>query len=482
VTRLNRKRVVLLTVIGLAVVVAMVWMYRSSPSRQFFSTKKAWEEKGANFKFGAFVSPVPPESENGALHPWMVAHTVDGGIVGLQNEIWGEELTSQISSYEATIPESGTRAVLPDLTDGQSVKSQNDRARALLEILDRRAAIIAVMEEVTGRPHWMVPYADRGRPMIDCGLEGEVASFPLSRLFELRAQARLELSDSRGAMDDLRRMLMIARWFDEGYALIDSLKRSTLFSRAMAVFYEGIVTKKWSDEELREFSRISSDPGAEWIDRELHSMKAEIAQNVEFFIDAQMFSNAPTAGASPWENFMQLVDPGGPNLSDMAKGQRLFLEIALPALADFEASPSLPNVLGLARSMESEYERLCADQLEGSSDMMEVLMSAELAGSSMPKFLTRKLQLLTEGRMIRLYAGVELYRSEHGKLPDSLDQLGAEWRQQDTLDPVTGESFLWKQFADGRAVIYSPGADLDDDGGAAWDTDARQGDWRVLVY
>jgi hypothetical protein len=85
---------------------------------------------------------------------------------------------------------------------------------------------------------------------------------------------------------------------------------------------------------------------------------------------------------------------------------------------------------------------------------------------------------------------LELYRRKNGDYPKNLDTLVPQYLPQIPADRITGEPVKYK-LANGRPLIYSVGADRDDDGGkpppgkngwmkAAWSEPkerAADGDW-----
>ena len=61
---------------------------------------------------------------------------------------------------------------------------------------------------------------------------------------------------------------------------------------------------------------------------------------------------------------------------------------------------------------------------------------------------------------------LELHRRRHGALPEALTDLTPMLLPEVPLDPFTGEALRYRVI-DGRPVVYSVGADRDDDGGQA---------------
>lgn len=67
-----------------------------------------------------------------------------------------------------------------------------------------------------------------------------------------------------------------------------------------------------------------------------------------------------------------------------------------------------------------------------------------------------------EGAMTGI--ALELYRREHGRYPDRLDELSPRWLPKVFADRIDGTPVRYR-LQDGRPLIYSVGVDRDDDGG-----------------
>ena len=59
---------------------------------------------------------------------------------------------------------------------------------------------------------------------------------------------------------------------------------------------------------------------------------------------------------------------------------------------------------------------------------------------------------------------LELYRRDHGDYPDTLDTLVPHYLPEVPIDRITGDPIRYR-VVDGRPIVYSVGADRDDDGG-----------------
>jgi hypothetical protein len=83
-------------------------------------------------------------------------------------------------------------------------------------------------------------------------------------------------------------------------------------------------------------------------------------------------------------------------------------------------------------------------------------------------------------RLLICDLAVRLYRVEHGKLPKRLEQLTPNYLQELPVDPFSGQPFTYRP--DGEIfVLYSFGADGNDDGGKPTDKDDLLGDGDLVL-
>jgi hypothetical protein len=74
--------------------------------------------------------------------------------------------------------------------------------------------------------------------------------------------------------------------------------------------------------------------------------------------------------------------------------------------------------------------------------------------------------IVSDGERDGVFVGLalELYHRKHSKWPESLAELSPQWLPQLPVDAITGQPLHYK-VVDDRPVVYSVGADGDDDGG-----------------
>ena len=90
---------------------------------------------------------------------------------------------------------------------------------------------------------------------------------------------------------------------------------------------------------------------------------------------------------------------------------------------------------------------------------------------SLPGLLQNEARAHAQLRGAAIAASVELYALQNGAYPESLDALTPTFLSAAPEDPFTGGSFLYAPTESGY-VLYSAGADMQDNGG-------QEGDWRA---
>jgi hypothetical protein len=86
-----------------------------------------------------------------------------------------------------------------------------------------------------------------------------------------------------------------------------------------------------------------------------------------------------------------------------------------------------------------------------------------------------------EHRLAVLAAAMWRYRLRQGAFPDKLESLVPAYLPAAPADPFTGRSMKLGRTADGKAVIYSIGEDLEDNGGQPFGKESRKGDISLVL-
>ena len=86
-----------------------------------------------------------------------------------------------------------------------------------------------------------------------------------------------------------------------------------------------------------------------------------------------------------------------------------------------------------------------------------------------------------EHRLAVLAAAMWRYRLRQGAFPDKLESLVPAYLPAAPADPFTGKSMKLGRTGDGKAVIYSIGEDLEDNGGQPFGKESRKGDIPLVL-
>jgi hypothetical protein len=89
----------------------------------------------------------------------------------------------------------------------------------------------------------------------------------------------------------------------------------------------------------------------------------------------------------------------------------------------------------------------------------------ELTGPSLKGFATRKSRENVNVTATQLLLALKIYKTRHGKLPESLSELVPEFFPQVPIDDFDGKSF---RYLPDKKIIYSVGPDLKDSGGESF--------------
>lgn len=74
----------------------------------------------------------------------------------------------------------------------------------------------------------------------------------------------------------------------------------------------------------------------------------------------------------------------------------------------------------------------------------------------------RNLEMQMRVRALRVAIGIERFERRHGAYPNTFDEIDSDLLGFETTDPFTGEALLFAM-SNGELVVYSAGADRDDD-------------------
>jgi hypothetical protein len=347
---------------------------------------------------------------------------------------------------------------------------------------------------------------EAGEPLISALLPHLNELRQLASLLDVDAQLATQQKDAARAAADIRAIHGMGRQ-TTGTFIVESLVGVGISTVALKRI-EAVLTASpdlLSNAELTDIAHLVSGPT---VTADLVHMDAERM----FFADMMQ---------------RMYTDDGAGDGRLTPEGARLLTAIGgdgggkggQPSIGIVQGStgPAAMLVMGSRRELQEAYDRYMAAaeaQLRRptrEADWPMVYRMVEEWGSSpvtaarhLPlRIMTPALQRLSTtgerylGKRDGVLIGIalELYRREHGAYPQALTQLTPTLLPQVPPDRITGGSLVYK-LVDGRPLVYSIGADRDDDGGrpaagsgssdlsmpygaAEWDRMAKvfDGDW-----
>ena len=169
---------------------------------------------------------------------------------------------------------------------------------------------------------------------------------------------------------------------------------------------------------------------------------------------------------SRFSTLMGVVGPGVAFVS----GSRKQAEQAMNGVMDeFESTFGKPvyetNIKD--RYFEDMLQKYASNDI-GTRTLMQMLLPAV----EQVRVATERVQGYRNGVLAGI--AVHRYRLANGSFPETINQLVPEFLESVPVDVITGDPLKY-QLTDGEPVIYSVGADLDDDGGVeAVDSDGKE--------
>ena len=317
-------------------------------------------------------------------------------------------------------------------------------------------------------------------------LKHSLAAMLLPHLVEMRTSADLlsfsairAASEGKGskAIDDIETMIGIARHLKEQPSLINDLVMLSIVTQACDVVHRmiqrhGALLKK---EDLKRLAHVVAQTEG-WMSVRLDGermMFYDIVQRIytddgdgdghlmASSLDALVQINSLMAsdqGAGRWRPTL-LSTAALPALNALAPSRRQAIEDYDREMGRMESRFSKP----LWQMGDSDFE----DRMRGWKSSWRSTARYILLMMLMPA--VERAHVISEVAVLRRDAtyvliGAELYRREHGDWPRSLQALSPRWLPRVPLDRFDGKPLRFHVTEKGP-VIYSVGADLNDDGG-----------------
>ena len=292
-----------------------------------------------------------------------------------------------------------------------------------------------------------------------------------SRVFSLRAAARLDLGEVELAANDVRMAFRIGEAVQTESFLIGQFVRYACDSIALHALWEGMVDHRWNEAQLRSFQRILG--ARDYSEGMIRCMEAERAiGNMEMERLAQegarRIVELDRLGSSSSEDAW-IQAPQAVSLL-MPKGWFQMNHVAVMhgyqlVLDQFRASLRGPDRWEARRRLRAEGDPMeqFIFQIRSNPDPRTFVCGMFLP--SLARSMEKTLRAQATASLGMTACALERHRLAHGRYPESLNQLVPAYLDSIPLDPLNNEPLHYRATGDGWFELWSVGRNLKDDGG-----------------
>lgn len=418
----------------------------------------AWKAQriaqGDRFDWKELAPPEIPDSENFAKAPLIAGAVIGKDVAPRFKALEPPKLDKEWGDWKA-----GRRIDLEACAAAYKTKD-------LLKALAPLGAILKELDEASRRPHSRLPvnYAEYETPSL-LGFRSAL------RTLRMRALANLAKGNTDAALADVMTCLRIADHLRAEPDLITSLLRNAALGIVMQPIWEGLLDRRWNEQQLRVLQRelqrmdvlASTRLGFEGVRLHTVTTFTLTAEGQPLPKGLQDHENPPRPKRYPW----------------LVRGwwYRNLLEIDRFNAAAFLDIVHPPSHRVLPEQMVDpgkwvERRKLRLD-----------LVIARIAAPSILGQIERAARLQSGIDQAAIACALERYRLAGGAYPASLTELCPNFMAQIPHDIVNGQSLRYARQGEGFR-LYSVGWDLKDEGGrVARSSDPKpiletaKGDW-----
>lgn len=346
------------------------------------------------------------------------------------------------------------------LSHGFDAPDEEAAARAILAHGEVHAATLREIREAVARSRadFQAPYGDFAAPYP--GLNSFNAA---GKFLNRQGRAALLLGRIDLAKSNTVAMLRFSRHLGSEVTVIHGLVGNSIQSLAIFVVREGLVTGKWSEEDL---AAIAEELETKWVEAAfLSAIRMERATAQEFWERAKKESKMWSA----WGD----------------EGVRLFLH-----LPELRKGSYFDNLEHYNRTIQESFLEDADGRIKTNcfSIPLREIPTIHRAGSDVRDQFRFHVEYFRRGlaeRMVAVFSGVQtrtlrsqvfqdhaliaialaLHQREHGNFPANLDGLTLPSGAPLPLDPFTGARYVYRPEGQNDYLLYSPGPNGLDDGG-----------------
>lgn len=405
------------------------------------------------------------------------------------------------SGKDASSPQAGEK-----LADQQSAAMRRPWSKEefprVARWLEKNEQPLRLIVDGTKRPRYYSPLVSSGEPpMITALLPGMQMMREAARALSCRAMLRLKEGKVESCMEDLLTCHRLGRMAGQGPTLIEML---------VGIAIDGIADQ--GDAALIQHGKLTGAQ-ARKLAGELDRMQplAKLADKIDLaerFMYLDAISSVARVGIG---SLSSLVDggPGGGESGLLARlASNLLIDWDVPLRTGnrwydrFVAAAKLPSYTQRATAMgriDDDLKKLSAEVkdfkghalsfLTGTSP--RALVSQQVANIFAALMLpavnavaVAEERARMQFEVVRIGVALAAYRAEHGAYPDKLTQLSPQYLAKVPKDAFAKDGELRYRRQDGGFLLYSVGANGQDDGGRGYDDRKGQAaaqEWDDLV-
>jgi hypothetical protein len=420
-------------------------------------------------------TPVPPEQNSASNFLKAVAlFEADKSLLS----------TNYISGMKMVAPgKATTRFQLANAEGGWATNSWEEVAAAVRQ----NSNAFDLLQQITEHPHldFQIHY-ERGF--------GDGFDFKNQHLAELKRMAQrlgsatvsdLHDGDTSSAVENLRAMLALAKGTGEEHLVISELVQIAIVSIGVNVSWEVLQSPDLTDEQL---ARLEKDWAAfDFVQTGEDSLEMERAMGR---MDLEKWRASNKAIQQLFNLGRQAAESmGSPDTETVLDKSKMAVKVfmwrhwwsypdELRALKGDEVLLEMPRFAKTNHSFQTGIQRQIAgldalgltklnDELSGLLNPNQMDMHTMLS-QSVPSLsgISHKVMIAEAARQITVTAiALKRYQLKHGNYPPDLDSLVPEFVPDVPFDPVDGQPLRYRAKADGTFLLYSIGANGEDDNG-----------------
>jgi hypothetical protein len=263
------------------------------------------------------------------------------------------------------------------------------------------------------------------------------------RLVALEASLRAQNNRPNATIDSINTAMGLVRCLDKEPLLISHMVRIACQAQALDALEYAINQIKFSDQQLNALSRAVED--AKNPDAMLYGFVGEACSGIDF-LTRPTNQKLQLMGGNRSRFLYAYTATGLANQDAL-----IYLEI----MTEYVEASKLPPIERL------RIVKAAAEEAEG---IPKIRFLARAITPAFAHVTARDCEVMAQLDAAHVALAIERHRRATGKLPDSLDDLVPKFLDNIPTDPFDGKPLKYKNLDPGF-VIYSIGADRQDDGG-----------------